>query len=337
MAEIGVIGAGSWGTALSAHLGRCGHDVKVWSIDPAEVDMLNQEHEQKVKLPGVILPENVSASGDLSEVMQGRGILVLVVPSPFVRSTAARMAPFYEEGQLIVSAAKGIEENTLLTLSEIIQQEISGARVSVLCGPTHAEEVGMGLPTAIVAGAATQEEARLVQDTFMSPEFRVYTSPDLLGMQIGAALKNVIALAAGVADGLGYGDNTKAALITRGIAEMTRLGCAMGGRAETFAGLTGIGDLIVTCASMHSRNRRAGILIGQGKTADEAMREVQQVVEGVYSARAAKQLAAKYQVEVPIIDQVCAVLFEGKDPAEAVRDLMIRDKKVEINSLDWSR
>ncbi|MBQ9644002.1 MAG: NAD(P)-dependent glycerol-3-phosphate dehydrogenase [Lachnospiraceae bacterium] len=337
MAQIGVIGAGSWGTALSAHLGRCGHDVKVWSIDPAEVDMLNTEHEQKVKLPGVILPENVTASTDLSEVMHGRSILVLVVPSPFVRSTAARMAVYYEEGQLIVSAAKGIEENTLLTLSEIVQQEISGARVAVLCGPTHAEEVGAGLPTAIVAGAETKEEAQLVQDIFMSPDFRVYTSPDLLGMQVGAALKNVIALAAGVADGLGYGDNTKAALITRGIAEMTRLGCAMGGRAETFAGLTGIGDLIVTCASMHSRNRRAGILIGQGRTPDEAMQEVKQVVEGVYSARAASQLAAKYQVDVPIIQQVCAVLFEGKDPAEAVRELMIRDKKVEINSLDWSK
>ena len=337
MARIGMIGAGSWGTALAAHLARCGHKVEVWSIMKDETDMINNTHQQSVKLPGVILDSSVTASTDLEQVMRDKDMLVLAVPSAFVRSTARSMAKYCRYGQLIVSVAKGIEEDTLLTMTEVIKQEIPHCEAAVLCGPTHAEEVGIGLPTAIVAGAARREVAEYIQSVFMGRTFRVYTSPDMLGMQVGAALKNVIALAAGVADGLGYGDNTKAALITRGIAEMTRLGCAMGGHAETFAGLTGIGDLIVTCASMHSRNRRAGILIGQGKTADEAMREVQQVVEGVYSARAAEQLAAKYQVEVPIIDQVCAVLFEGKDPAEAVRDLMIRDKKVEINSLDWSR
>lgn len=335
MTSIGVIGAGSWGSALAKRLSENGHQVEMWSIDPDEVELLNTCHEQTQKLPGVKLKEEVTASTDLGAVMWDKDVLVLAVPSPFVRSTAKAMVPYYQENQLIVSVAKGIEENSLLTLSQIIEEEIYGAQVAVLSGPTHAEEVGAGIPTAIVAGAKEEEAARYVQDIFMSPELRVYTSPDLLGIQVGAALKNVIALAAGVADGLGYGDNTKAALITRGIAEMTRIGTAMGGRPETFAGLTGIGDLIVTCASMHSRNRRAGILIGQGRTMDEAMKEVKQVVEGVYSAKAAAQLAAKYNVEVPIIDQVNAVLFAGKDPAEAVHELMIRDKKVEINSLDW--
>ena len=222
-----------------------------------------------------------------------------------------------------------------VTLSEIIQQEISGARVSVLCGPTHAEEVGMGLPTAIVAGAATQEEARLVQDTFMSPEFRVYTSPDVLGMELGGSLKNVIALAAGMADGLGYGDNTKAALITRGIAELTRLATKMGACEETLSGLTGIGDLIVTCQSRHSRNRKAGMLMGQGMTMEEATKEVKMVVEGIYSAKAALALAKKYQVSMPIIEGVNRVLFENEKASSVVESLMMRDKKSEHSTLEW--
>ena len=217
-----------------------------------------------------------------------------------------------------------------MTLSDIIEEEIPQAKVAVMCGPTHAEEVGRGIPTTIVVGAREQSTAKLIQDLFMNETFRVYTSPDVLGMEIGSSLKNVVALAAGIADGLGYGDNTKAALITRGIAEISRLGIKMGGKAETFAGLTGIGDLIVTCASMHSRNRRAGILIGQGKTMKEAMDEVKMVVEGVYSAKAAMQLARKYEVELPIIEQVNEILFNDKPAAEAVRDLMIRDKKIEI-------
>jgi glycerol-3-phosphate dehydrogenase (NAD(P)+) len=204
-----------------------------------------------------------------------------------------------------------------------------------MCGPTHAEEVGTGLPTAIVAGASDRKTAQYVQDVFMNEVFRVYITPDMLGMQIGAALKNVVALGAGMADGLGYGDNTKAALITRGIAEITRVGIAMGGRAETFSGLTGIGDLIVTCASMHSRNRRAGILIGQGKTPDEAMKEVKQVVEGVYSAKAGRQLGEKYGISTPIIDEVYSILEENKPAADAVRDLMLRERKNEVNDLDW--
>ncbi len=337
MAHIGMIGAGSWGTALTYELSNNGHDITVWSISQEEVDLLNTEHEQKVKLPGTILPESVVATTDLETAIKGKDMLVLAVPSPFTRSTAKSMAPFVEEGQLIVSVAKGIEENTLMTLTQIIEQEIPQCRTAVLCGPTHAEEVGRGVPTAIVAGAADEATAKYVQDVFMSNVFRVYTSPDVLGMQIGAALKNVVALAAGIADGLGYGDNTKAALITRGIAEISRLGTAVGGKAETFSGLTGIGDLIVTCASMHSRNRRAGILIGEGKTPDEAMKEVKQVVEGVFSAHAAKQLAEKYYVKTPIIDEIYEVLDCGKNPRDAVGDLMLRDKKVEINTLDWNK
>lgn len=334
MAKIGMIGAGSWGTALTYELSGNLHDLTIWSIAQDEVDMINTFHEQRVKLPGTILPQNVRATTDLGEAIRGKDVLVLAVPSPFTRSTARSMASFVTEGQLIVSVAKGIEENTLKTLTEIIEEEIPQAKTAVLCGPTHAEEVGKGLPTAIVAGSASEKTARYVQDIFMTRVFRVYTSPDVLGMQIGAALKNVVALAAGIADGLGYGDNTKAALITRGIAEISRLGIAAGGRAETFSGLTGIGDLIVTCASMHSRNRRAGILIGQGKTPDESMKEVQQVVEGVYSAHAAKQMGEKYRVETPIIDEVYAILEEGRDPRDAVAGLMLRDKKTE-NNLRW--
>ena len=221
-----------------------------------------------------------------------------------------------------------------MTLSQIIEEEIPQANVAVLSGPSHAEEVGRGIPTTIVVGARTKETAEYIQNIFMSDVFRVYISPDVLGIELGAALKNVVALAAGIADGLGYGDNTKAALITRGITEIARLGTAMGGKFETFCGLSGIGDLIVTCASMHSRNRRAGILIGQGKSMEEAMAEVKMVVEGVYSAKAAKELAAKYHVELPIIEQVNEVLFDGKSAAAAVKDLMIRDKKIEHQ--DWN-
>lgn len=330
-----MIGAGSWGTALTYELSSKGHTVTVWSIAQDEVDMLNNEHEQRIKLPGTMLPASVTATTKLDEAIFGMDLLVLAVPSPFTRSTAHSMAPYVEDGQLIVSVAKGLEENSLMTLTEIIEQEIPQCRTAVLCGPTHAEEVGKGLPTTIVAGARSKKDALYVQDIFMTDWFRVYTSPDVKGMQIGAALKNVVALAAGVADGLGYGDNTKAALITRGIAEIARLGTAAGGKVETFAGLTGIGDLIVTCASMHSRNRRAGILIGQGKTPDEAMQEVQQVVEGVFSARAAAQLAAKYHVDTPIIDAVNAVLDNGKNPMDAVQELMVRSKKAESGTLEW--
>lgn len=330
MKNIGVIGAGSWGTALAKLLSDNGHRVTVYSAIASEIDMLNEYHEQKEKLPGVMLPEEMVFTADLEEAMKDKDILVLAVPSPFTRSTAKNMSRYARKGQLIVSVAKGIEDGTFHTLSEIIREEIKDSRVVVLCGPTHAEEVGKGVPTAIVAGSADEDDALLVQDVFMNTYFRVYTSDDPYGMELGGALKNVIALAAGIADGLGYGDNTKAALITRGIHEVARLGVACGGKRETFEGLTGIGDLIVTCASMHSRNRRAGILIGRGMTADEAMAEVKQVVEGVYSAKAAMHLSAKYGVDMPIVQEVNRVLFENKKPADALVDLMTRDRKSEV-------
>ncbi|MBQ6787745.1 MAG: NAD(P)H-dependent glycerol-3-phosphate dehydrogenase [Lachnospiraceae bacterium] len=335
MANIGIIGAGSWGIALSVLLHNNGHKITVWSIIQEEIDMLNAEHEHKDKLPGVKLPEDMIFTTDMQSAIEGKDILVLAVPSPFIRSTANSMKAYVAEGQIIVNVAKGIEEKTLMTLSQVIEEEIPQADVAVLSGPSHAEEVGREIPTTIVVGATTQKTAEYIQNTFMSDVFRVYTSPDVLGIELGAALKNVVALAAGTADGLGYGDNTKAALITRGITEIARLGMAMGGKFETFCGLSGIGDLIVTCASMHSRNRRAGILIGQGKTMEEAMAEVKMVVEGVYSAKAAMGLAKKYDVELPIIEQVNEVLFNNKPAAEAVRDLMIRDKKIEHQDLPW--
>ncbi|MCI8736824.1 MAG: NAD(P)H-dependent glycerol-3-phosphate dehydrogenase [Lachnospiraceae bacterium] len=332
MAKIGLIGAGSWGTALSKLAADNGHEVTVWSIVKEEIEMLQENREHLDKLPGVKLPENISYTTELAAAIEGKDMCILAVPSPFTRSTAAMMKSFVKEGQIIVNVAKGVEEKTLMTLSEIIGQEVPQADVAVLSGPSHAEEVGKGMPTTIVVGAKTKETAEYIQNLLMNKVFRVYTSPDILGIELGGALKNVIALAAGIADGLGCGDNTKAALITRGIAEIARLGMTMGGKPETFSGLTGIGDLIVTCASMHSRNRRAGILIGQGKTMQEAMDEVKQVVEGVYSAKAAMGLAEKYGVEIPIIEQVNLVLFEGKPAGQALDELMLRDKKIEISS-----
>ena len=329
MADIAIIGAGSWGTALSVLLHNNGHHITVWSALEPEIRMLKECHEQKKKLPGVILPEDMIFTTDLNAAMKDKDVLVLAVPSPFTRSTAKQMAPLTKQGQIIVNVAKGIEEATLMTLSEIIEQEIPQANVAVLSGPSHAEEVGKGIPTTIVVGSKDKKTAEYLQTVFMSEVFRVYISADVLGIELGAALKNVVALAAGVADGLGYGDNTKAALITRGIAEIARLGIHMGGRLETFYGLTGIGDLIVTCASMHSRNRRAGILIGKGATMDEAMAEVKMVVEGVYSAKAGLALAKKYNVSMPIIEQVNKVLFEGAPADAAVKDLMLRDRKIE--------
>lgn len=335
MAKVSVLGAGSWGTALSLLLCKNGHEVTLWSALEDEVRMLCEKREHESKLPGVRLPEDMKITADLEDSLQDPDVAVLAVPSPFTRSTAHRMAPFVKKGQIIVNVAKGVEEHTLMTLSEIISEEIPQVDVCVLSGPSHAEEVGKGLPTTCVVSAEKRETAEYLQGIFMSPVFRVYTTPDILGVELGGALKNVIALAAGTADGLGYGDNTKAALITRGIAEISRLGTKMGARAETFYGLSGIGDLIVTCASVHSRNRKAGYLMGKGYTMQEAMDEVKMVVEGVYSARAAKSLAEKYQVEMPIIEEVNKVLFEDKPAADAVRDLMLRDKKVETPMLPW--
>lgn len=327
--KISVLGAGSWGTALAVLLYENGHEVTLWSIDKHEVAMITEQREQTEKLPGVRIPEGIKVTSELEDSMKGRDILVLAVPSIYIRSTAKSMVSFVEDGQVIVNVAKGIEESTLMNMTDVIEDEMPQARVGVLSGPSHAEEVGRRIPTTVVAGAHDKETAELIQDAFMNSYFRVYTSPDMVGIELGGALKNVIALAAGIVDGLGFGDNTKAALITRGIAEITRLGTAMGGRVETFAGLSGIGDLIVTCTSTHSRNHNAGYLIGQGKTYQEAMDEVKMVVEGVYSAKAALALAKKYNVEVPITEQVNRVLFEDVSAKDAVPSLLLRNRTSE--------
>ena len=330
MAKISIISAGSWGTALALLLYNNGHQVTVCSENEEEIRMLQEKREHLTKLPGVPLPEKMEFTTDMERALSDRDLLVMAKASPYVRSTSRRIAPLIREGQLIVNVAKGIEADTLMTMSDIISEEIPLANVAVLSGPSHAEEVGRGLPTTIVTGAGDRDTALYVQNIFMNPVFRVYTSPDILGIELGGSLKNVIALAAGIADGLGYGDNTKAALITRGIAEITRLGIAMGARAETFYGLSGIGDLIVTCASVHSRNRKAGYLIGQGKTMQEAMD-----VEGVHSARAGLELSEKYGIETPIIQAVGEVLFEDKSPRLAVDELMQRVKKDELAPELW--
>ena len=335
MAKVGVLGAGSWGTALAILLNDNGHDVTVWSIDPDEINMLDTKREHKSKLPGVKISDNMIFTTDIERAIKDKDFVVMAVPSKFVRGTAKKASKYFSNDQIIVDVAKGIEDDTLMTLSEQIKEEIPNADVAVLSGPSHAEEVGRKLPTTCVIGAKSKETAEYLQKCFISQVFRVYTSPDMLGIEIGGALKNVIALAAGVADGLGCGDNTKAALITRGIAEISRLGVKMGGRPETFSGLTGIGDLIVTCASVHSRNRKAGYLMGKGMTMDEAMKEVNMVVEGVYSAKAAAKLAKKYNVSMPIVEQVNEVLFNDKKATEALNDLMFRESKKEVLSLPW--
>lgn len=335
MANIGVIGAGSWGIALALLLHNNGNQVTVWSIINEEVEMLKEHREHKDKLPGVKLPVSMIITNDLEAAINGMDLLVLAVPSTFVRSTSRMMEKYVIEKQIIINVAKGIEEATLMTLSDIIEEEIPQAIVTVLSGPSHAEEVGKGMPTTIVVGAKEKEVAEYIQNIFMNEVFRVYISSDVLGIELGAALKNVVALSAGIADGLGYGDNTKAALITRGLSEIIRLGTAMGGKFETFCGLSGIGDLIVTCASVHSRNCKAGFLIGKGYTMEEAMTEVKMVVEGVYSTKAAVALAKKYNIEMPLIQQVNAVLFEGMKADDAVKNLMLRDKKLEHDDLPW--
>ena len=335
MSKVSFLGAGSWGTALAIMLAQNGHDVTLWSKVQAEVDMLQQHREHIHRLPGVKLPDSIVVTSDLKQACEGNDLIVFSVASPFVRATAKEAAVYIPEGQRVVNVAKGIEEDTLMTLCDIIKQEIPCAEVAVLSGPSHAEEVSIGMPTTVVVGAKTKEFACYLQEVFMNDRFRVYTSSDMIGIELGGSIKNVIALAAGISVGLGCGDNTMAALITRGITEIARLGIAMGGRLETFAGLSGIGDLIVTCASVHSRNRKAGYLMGKGYTMQEAMDEVKMVVEGVYSAKAALGLAEKYGVEMPIIAEVNKVLFEDKSAADAVNELMQRMKKDELGVELW--
>lgn len=335
MSKVSFLGAGSWGTALAVMLAKNGHQVTLWSKVQAEVDMLAEHREHLHRLPGVKLPSSIVITGNLKQACEGFDLIVFSVASPFVRSTAKEAAAFIPKGQRIVNVAKGIEEESLLMLCDIIEEEIPGTDVAILSGPSHAEEVSVGMPTTVVVGAKTKESACFIQEIFMNNRFRVYTSPDVVGIELGGSIKNVIALAAGISVGLGCGDNTMAALITRGITEITRLGVAMGGNPETFAGLSGIGDLIVTCTSEHSRNHNAGVLIGQGYTMEAAMDEVKQVVEGVYSARAVKLLAEKHQVSMPIVESINAVLFEGLSANEAMANLLTRDRCNEYPDNAW--
>ncbi len=330
-----VLGAGSWGTALSIVLANNDHEVIVWSIDPEEILMLKDFREQRDKLPGVIVPGTIEFTTDMEMALEDASMVICAVPSLFVRSTMHTASQYIKDDAIIVDVAKGIEDDTYKTMTEIISEECPHARVAILSGPSHAEEVGRKIPTTVVAGSKDKNVAEVVQDVFMNEVFRVYTSPDVIGIELGGSLKNVIALAAGAIDGLGFGDNTKAALMTRGIAEISRLVIAMGGHMETVAGLSGIGDLIVTCTSKHSRNRNAGFLLGQGKTYQEAMDEVKMVVEGVYSAKAALALGKKYGVSMPIVETVNAVLFDGADVKDATKQLLLRDRTMEADNLEW--
>ena len=332
MTKIAVFGAGTWGIALARLLAVHGKDVTVWSAIPAELKALSTTHRHP-NLPGMELPATMHYTADIAEACAGRDVLLFAVPSPFVRATAKKAAPHIPDGQLIVDVAKGVEDKTLMTMSEIIEDELAKAgrkaRVVALSGPTHAEEVARDMPTAIVAACAEAEAAKTVQKIFNTPTFRVYTNDDRRGTELGGAVKNVIALAVGIALGLGYGDNAKAALITRGNAELARLGAAMGCKPETFAGLSGMGDLIVTCTSMHSRNLHAGMLIGRGKSVEDAKTEVGQVVEGINALPAACRLAKKYKVEMPIVQAVEAILDGKLEARSALMSLMGRSLKKE--------
>lgn len=327
--KIAVIGSGGWGTAIAILLSSRGHDVYLWSWIQEETDRLSLDRENKEFLPNVKFPDTIYCTHDMQKCTENAELIITAAPSPATRTTAKQLAPYVSDGQKIVNISKGLEEGTLLRLSEVYKQEIPRADVSVMSGPSHAEEVSRGLPTTNVVASDSIETAKQIQDIFMGEMFRVYTSTDVTGVELGGALKNVIALCAGISDGLGYGDNTKAALMTRGLAEIARLGKAMGADERTFMGLSGVGDLIVTCTSMHSRNRRAGILIGQGKTLQETLDEVHMVVEGVNTATAAYEMAKKYNVTMPIVTEAYNILFNGTDARSAVLNLMTREKRQE--------
>lgn len=335
MSVVSIIGAGSWGISLSILLSNNGHQVRVWSRFQDEIESLKRDREHKDKLPGVRIPDSVVLTSDPGVCLEGHDFVVIVVPSQTVRESVRLISTYLKKNDILVLCSKGIEEDTGKRLSQVILEEAPEVRVVALYGPSHAEEVAVGIPTTVVAASPDKEAAMAVQDLFMSPCFRVYTSSDIIGAEIGAALKNVIALCAGISDGLGYGDNSKAALMTRGITEIARLGTAMGANATTFSGLTGIGDLIVTCTSRHSRNWQAGNLIGQGYSPDEAAARVNMVVEGISAAKAAKMLMDQYNISMPICLEAYRILFEGKDCRKAVYDLMTRQKKHESEDTGW--
>lgn len=334
MKSIGIIGAGTWGIALARMLANSGHRIVVWSALEKEIDELSSTRRHP-NLPEMIIPETIQFTKSMEEVCKDKEMLLMAVPSVFVRSTASKMRSYVPDGQIIVDVAKGIEADTLFTMTEIIKDEINkdgkhkNIELVALSGPTHAEEVARDLPTTIVSACDNIEVAKIVQDIFMNSCMRVYANTDVKGVELCGAMKNIIALAAGISTGLGYGDNAKAAIITRGIAEVTRLGLKMGCAEHTFFGLAGIGDLVVTATSVHSRNNRAGYLIGQGESVQESIRKVGMVVEGINALPAAMKLSKHYQVELPIIEAVHMIVNEGADPKNVVNDLMQRDKKLE--------
>lgn len=328
MAKVSVLGSGGWGTAVSVMLSENGHEVTLWSYLKSENEDLIKYRENKPFLPGVKIPENIKLTCELSDA-KGADITVIATPSHGVRAVAKRFSEFAEDGSVILNISKGIEEKTYMTLSRVIKEELPKCKIAVMSGPSHAEEVSRKIPTTNVVASDSTEVAEFIQDVFMNPNFRVYTNTDIIGVELGGSLKNVYALCCGIIDGMGLGDNTKAALMTRGLAEMTRLGVKMGADSKTFSGLSGMGDLIVTCTSMHSRNRRAGILIGKGKSVEEAQKEVNMVVEGVRTCRAAKELSERLNVEMPIIEEAYRVLFSGAQLSEVVLRLMGRSKKNE--------
>lgn len=329
--KISVIGSGTWGCALAAILREKGNDVTLWSYFPEESVELRSTKKVR-NLPDFVMPDGIEYTSEIKEATEDKDILVLVTPSNAISVTAEKMCPYVKDDAVIVCASKGFDSKTQKTLTETIKDKIPQANVAALSGPSHAEEVAKKMPTTLVAASESREVREKIQKLFMTEYLRVYTNEDILGVEIGGALKNIIALCAGISVGLGLGDNAKAALMTRGISEISRLGTAMGAKTATFAGLSGIGDLIVTCTSTHSRNRRAGILIGQGMSAEEAMKEVNMVVEGVYAAKEAYKLSKKYDVEMPITQEVYSVLFEGKSAKNTVYDLMTRSRKDEIDS-----
>ena len=330
--KIAVVGSGAWGTALAIRLCKNGHDVTMWTFEKELISEMEQTRRNR-RLPGAVLPEGMNISGDYGCV-SGCSMVVMACPSFPIRSVCRGIAPYLDADAVMVSVTKGLEKGTYNRMSQVVEQE-TARPVVVLTGPSHAEEVALELPTGLLAASENKALAELVQDVFMSDVLRVYTSPDAVGAELGAALKNVIALCAGVTDGLGYGDNTKAMLMTRGLTEIARLGMAMGANKETFAGLAGIGDLIVTCTSMHSRNRRAGILIGQGKSVEQAMEEVGAVVEGYYAAAGAWELGQKLGVDMPIVEAAYSVLYEGVAAADVVKHLLMRSRRQESEDAGW--
>lgn len=331
--KIAVIGGGSWGTALAILLSKKGCEVDLWVRSDKQCEEMRTSRENLKYLPGVIIPNNVNLTSDFEKAIYDKDILVMSVPSHAVRETLANGQKCIRQNQIIVNVAKGIENESLMRISEIVNEILPENKYAILSGPSHAEEVARDMPTTVVVASKEREVAQYIQDVFMAPKFRVYTNPDVIGVELGGSLKNVIALGAGISDGLGYGDNTKAALMTRGIIEMARIGEKMGANYETFAGLAGIGDLIVTCTSMHSRNRRAGILIGEGKSLEEAVESVGMVVEGIKTTKSAYELSLRYKATMPITKEIYEVLYEGKDVRNSVVNLMLRDKKHEMEDI----